>query len=93
MNRRHILSAIVSLGCVVPALAGCDCLHNLRHQDSSSGDPNVKQTSAESSESDSTKILDVQSDPAKSKKFFQSSRLPSGLSSESRDIERDLGIQ
>lgn len=42
---------------------------------------------------ESTKILDVQSDPLKPKPFFRSSRLSGGLSDEAREIESHVGIR
>ena len=42
---------------------------------------------------ESTKILDVQSDPSKPRPFFKSSRLSGGLSDEAREIERHVGVQ
>lgn len=44
-------------------------------------------------EVESNKILDVQSEPSKPKSFFRPSRLPGGLSDESREIEGHLGIR
>ena len=71
-------------------LAGCELLHhNLRENDR---DGEVKHASGETADDATDKVLDVQADPKKGKSFFRPSRLSSGLSSEAREIENDLGI-
>jgi hypothetical protein len=81
---------------VVSALGfGTGCESWLLRRPPHSTDPGVTRTSGEDSkdEVETDKILDVQSDPSKPKRFFSASRLPAGLSDESREIERHLGVQ
>ncbi len=90
---RRTLGLGLTLVSLCPALAGCDpLLHNLRQRDRDR-DPDVTKTSAVADEVESTKILDVQSEPSQKKPFFKSSRLSGGLSDESREIESHFGIR
>ena len=75
-------------------LTGCETLRSRQQALHPSGhDPDVAHASVENVESESKKILDVQTDGKKTKPFFRSSRLSSGLSDEAREIENDLGIR
>lgn len=89
MNSRFFgLGGFVISFCL--ATAGCDWPnHNLRRDH----DKDVSKTSDSAEESDTSKVLDVQSDPAKPKSFFKPSRLSGGLSDEAREIEKDMGIK
>ena len=92
MTRRKILR-VLSLGVVTAALTGCDTLapwHRQKDDDQAPGgdDP----TKPGSVRSDTSKISAVDSDSSNPKPFFSNSRRWSGLSSEARDIERDLGV-
>jgi hypothetical protein len=80
--KHRILGLGVALLGACTALSGCE---TLRH--------NVRQASYEPSGGDdeeSPKLGAVKSQPPKG--FFQSSRLPGAMSSEGRDVERNLGI-
>ena len=81
----------VGVALTILALSGCEPRrHNLRHGDRTKDDA-VSKTSDEEREGE--QVLDVRSSHEKPKPFFKSSRLPSGLSSEAREIENDLGIR
>jgi hypothetical protein len=72
-------------------LTGCEPLrHNLRRRDSAKDDAVSR---AVDDEHEGEQVLDVRSSHEKPRPFFKSSRLPSGLSSEAREIEGDLGIR
>jgi hypothetical protein len=76
-------------------MTGCDTLrawHRAPDDDgvpSSRSDDPYKPTAVQS---DTSKILGVNSDSNNQSPFFSNSRRWSGLSSEARDIERDLGV-
>jgi hypothetical protein len=90
MKRRILIPGLTFLSSYL-ALAGCDWPHHsLRKNDR---DPDVAQASAKSEDAESNKVLDVTAEPSRKKPFFSSSRLPSGLSDEARDIESHMGIQ
>ncbi len=93
MNQRSLgVKLTLNFACLVGlTLAGCESLHHgLQPKDR---DPEVAHASAESTESDEDKVLDVKSDSKTKVPFFKSSRLSGGLSPEARDIEKDMGIQ
>jgi hypothetical protein len=90
MNRRPVVTFLALVACTVLALAGCETLQQRKL--TSDHDPELKHASGDAAPTEGDKVLDVQSDVKKSKPFFRSSRLSSGLSSEAREIEGDLGV-
>jgi hypothetical protein len=81
MNRR-ILGLGLALICACPGLVGCELLHQSERKHADDRFVEEEETPA---------IGEVKSEAPKG--FFKSSRLPGAMSSEARDIERDLGIQ
>jgi hypothetical protein len=79
----------VALTGLAAALSGCESLARHTRQ----RDPDVKQAGAASDEPEADKVLGVDNQQDKPKGFFKSSRLPGGLSDESRDIEKSLGVK
>jgi hypothetical protein len=83
------------LGVVMAGVTGCDTLkpwHRNKDDDdvpSSRSDDPYKPTSVQT---DTSKVLGVNSDSNNQTPFFSNSRRWSGLSSEAREIERDLGV-
>ena len=88
MRYRRTLAAFLALVCSGSALIGCESFH----QNTRKRDRDVDRASAESDEPEKDKVLGVDSDQDKPKGFFKSSRLPGGMSDESRDIEKSLGV-
>lgn len=89
MNRRT-LGLALTLFTLCPAWIGCQSPHRkLRPHDN---DPDPAKASSGGDAVESTKVLDVQADPVEKKPFFRSSRLPSGLSDEAREIESHVGV-
>ncbi len=92
MDRRNSLRGLVLgfwLGISLPLLAGCETLmHNLRNHDHDHDD-GEEATEASRSDDSSNDAPDKQV----SRGFFKSSRLSGAMSSEGREIERDLGIK
>jgi hypothetical protein len=90
---RGFISTLLMLG-----TTGCETTRSFLHRDKDddvvakkdrdTNDP----ASPRSVSSDSNKIDSVDSTDKERKPFFKSDRRPGGLSSESREIERDLGI-
>ncbi len=91
MNRRY-QGVALALTCSCAMLAGCEPLHHSLRPKDKGRDPDVTHASAEVEESETSKILDVQSDGKNAKPFFRSSRRSGALSSEGREIEGSLGI-
>ena len=91
-DRSAVFSLFV-LGSLLFA-AGCESLNLRRHSRRQETDEDVALASASTpkEEVETDKILDVQSEPSSPRKFFRGSQLPSGLSDQSREIERDLGV-
>ncbi len=82
MTRRNLaLRVALLLGCTT--FQGCDLFHNQIRSKTSDAEP-------EEEESTSSKAAPVESQPTKG--FFGATRLPGAMSSEGRDIERNLGI-
>jgi hypothetical protein len=79
---RRAASLAMAFACTLIFASGCETLGKKRQIATGS-----------ETETESTKILDVQSDPSKPEPFFRSSRLPGGLSDEAREIERHMNIQ
>ena len=94
--RRAIAPGLILLGALSVA-PGCESL-NLRRQ-CQNGDCQAARASStapstvSAGEAESSKVLDVQSEPSKPQPFFKSSRLSGGLSNEAREIERHVGVQ
>jgi hypothetical protein len=90
MNRRCSLVALARPASVFLAaclvLVGCDATRSRMRHASTNDPPTEKKSEAEGSE-----VLDVK--PQSKLPFFRPSRLPGGMSDESREIERDLGIK
>ena len=94
MTRRSICR-VLCLSAVMAGITGCDTHRSwLRPNDDDRGkssDPDDI-TKPGQIRSDTSKIMGVDSDANDPKPFFSNSRRWSGLSSEARDIERDLGV-
>ena len=94
MTRRSICR-VLCVGAVMAGMTGCDTLRPWRRPDdddrgrSSDSDDVSKPGEVRS---DSSKISAVDSDSDNHKPFFSNSRRWSGLSSEARQIESDLGV-
>lgn len=85
ISARAVFVPALVLGSVL-GISGCDSLrHGVRSEKSESGADH-----AEAVPSGGNQVLDVRS--SSKQPFFRPSRLPGGLSDESREIERDLGI-
>ena len=84
---------MLGLFCFLAGAVGCQTEHALLRKPKATDSTEAKESKETASEveTESSKILDVSSD--KPKPFFKASRMPSGLSDEARDIEKDLGIQ
>ena len=95
MNHRLVrLMFVLAVSSFTTTMVGCELFdHGLRHRDR---DPEIKRTNLDrdpsEAETESEKMLDVQSDKEKPKPFFRGSRLPSALSDEASEIEGHLGI-
>lgn len=89
------LCRMLCLAAVVAGTTGCDTLRSwLRPGDDDRGRSSDADDVSKPKwvESDPSKIPAVDSDSSNPKPFFSNSRRWSGLSSEARDIERDLGV-
>ena len=90
MMRRDICRGLV-LGAILTMATGCDTLHSfVRGKDSE--DDKDDSSKPKAVDSDTSKILDVNSDSKRSQPFFKSDRTSGGWSSEAREIEKDFGI-
>lgn len=95
MNTRRLQYVqILSLAVALATLEGCEHFrHTLREKD-----PDVVRSTLETKdekakdEPETSKVLDVQSDPKKPTPFFKGSRLSGAMSPEGREVERSLGI-
>jgi hypothetical protein len=94
MTRRSICRALC-LGAVVAGMSGCETLRSrLRPGDEDSGRASDADdvTRPKAVESDTSKIMGVDSDANNPKPFFKSDRRSGAWSSEAREIEKDLGV-
>jgi hypothetical protein len=93
MTRRSICR-VLCVGAVMAGMTGCDTLRPWRRADDDRGRSSDSDDISKPGEvrSDSSKISAVDSDSNNPKPFFSNSRRWSGMSSEARDIERDLGV-
>jgi hypothetical protein len=96
MMRRLFNRGLVSSAIVLGA-TGCETTHSFLHRDKDDGVAAKKggaddETSPTKVSSDSTKIRSVNSTDKDQTPFFKSDRTPSAMSSQAREIERDLGI-
>jgi hypothetical protein len=90
MMRRHICRGLV-VGVLLTLSMGCDTLHSfLRGKNSEDGKDDSSKPKAVVT--DTSKILDVDSDSKNSQPFFKNNRPSGGWSSEAREIERSLGV-
>jgi hypothetical protein len=83
------------LGMVIAGMTGCDSLRPWHRKDDDDGVPSSKSDDPykpTAVQSDTSKVIGVSSDSSNQTPFFSNSRRWSGLSSEARDIERDLGV-
>jgi hypothetical protein len=90
-----VLLRVLCLGVVVTGMTGCETLKSWHRNDDDDGVPSSKSDDPykpKAVEMDSSKIMGVNSDSNNQTPFFSNSRRWSGLSSEARDIERDLGV-
>ena len=89
IRRSPWLRLVVGALCLVTM--GCEPHRSwLRHNDDE--DLTRPATDAKAIDSDTSKILGVDSDGKSSKPFFGGDRTSGGLSSEARSIEKDLGV-
>jgi hypothetical protein len=96
MTRRFIYHGLV-VGTLVAGSWGCDTTHSfLRHRDHDDEVASKRDKDGPSKptavESDTSKIMSVDSDKDNQKPFFKSDRRSGGWSSEAREIEKDLGV-
>ena len=90
MNRRS-LSLAFGLLVLSPLLGGCESLPRRARQSEEKSEAEEPLDARSEVQTDSRKVLDVSS--GKPRPFFKSTRLPSGLSDEAREIENSLGVQ
>jgi hypothetical protein len=89
------LLRVLCLGAVVTGMTGCDTLKSWHRNNDDDGVPSSKSDDPykpTAVQMDTSKISGVNSDSNNPTPFFSNSRRWSGLSSEARDIERDLGV-
>ena len=94
MTRRSMYR-VLCLTAVVLGMTGCETLRSrLRHgDDDRAGVSNSDDvTKPKAVESDTSKIMGVDSDSNNPKPFFKSDRRSGAWSSEARAIEKDLGV-
>jgi hypothetical protein len=83
------------LGALITGMTGCESLRSWRRtgaeQEARSyySDDEIKPAAVQS---DTSKIMGVNSDSSNPTPFFSNTRRWSGLSPEARDIERNLGV-
>lgn len=87
MTRRYLCRGLLSATIVIGSM-GCETTRSFLHHDKDDDSADKKGDG-----SDTSKIRSVDSDDKDPRPFFKSDRLPSAMSSQARDIERDLGIQ
>jgi hypothetical protein len=77
------------------ASSGCETLHSWlrsKHDDAAKQSDKDDPRKPKAVESDTSKIMSVDSDKDNPKPFFKSDRRSGGWSSEAREIEKDLGV-
>jgi hypothetical protein len=82
MTRRILQLGLILAGAGL-LLPGCELLQHTGHSRTEDRAPRA---------AESTSDADASGESAEAKKFFKSSRLSGAMSSEGREIERDLGI-
>jgi hypothetical protein len=90
-----VLCRVLFSGAVMAGITGCDTLKSWQRNKDDDGVPSSKSDDPykpTAVSTDTSKIMGVNSDSNNQTPFFSNSRRWSGLSSESRDIERDLGV-
>jgi hypothetical protein len=93
---RHFIHRAIVLGTLALGALGCETHHGfLRPKDD--GDRSTKTAQDDPAtptavESDTSKIMGVDSDKDKPRPFFNSDYRSGGWSSQARAIERDLGV-
>ncbi len=104
MTRRYLggtgsasaLCRTICLGAAFAGFAGCDTLrpwHRTADDDPARASDPDDPSKPKAVDSDASKIFGVDSDSnSRPKSFFSNSQRRSGLSSQSRDIEKDLGV-
>ena len=94
MTRRS-MCRVLCLSAVMAGMTGCETLRSwLRPDDDDRGRASDADdvTKPKAVESDTSKILSVDSDSSNPKPFFKSDRRSGAWSSEAREIEKDLGV-
>ncbi len=89
------LFRVLCLGAVVTGMTGCESLKAWHRNSDDDGVPSSKSDDPykpTAVQMDANKVMGVNSDSNNQTPFFSNSRRWSGLSSEARDIERDLGV-
>ena len=90
-----LLLRVLCLGAVVTGMTGCETLKSWHRSNDDDGVPSSKSDDPykpEAVQMDTSKVMGVSSDSNNQTPFFSNSRRWSGLSSEAREIERDLGV-
>jgi hypothetical protein len=94
---RQLLRWWLVLSTIVMGSLGCETTHSFFRRNN--GDDDVAQkkdkddpAKPKAVESDTSKIMGVNSDEKNPQPFFKSDRRSGGWSSEARDIEKDLGV-
>jgi hypothetical protein len=97
MTRRYLCRGLISATMLIGSM-GCETTRSFLHHDKDDdvadkkGKDDDDAANPKGVTSDTSKIRSVDSDDKNSRSFFKSDRLPSAMSSQARDIERDLGI-
>ncbi len=95
---RQLLCRGLVFSAVVLGTTGCETTKSFLHRDKDDDAVAKKDSAADDDtnpkkvSSDTSKIRSVDSDDKNSKPFFRSDRLPSAMSPQAAEIERDLGI-
>jgi hypothetical protein len=90
-----VLCRVLCAGAVMAGMTGCETLKSWHRHNDDDGVPSSKSDDPykpSAVQTDTSKIMGVNSDSNNQTPFFSNSRRWSGLSSESREIERDLGV-
>ena len=94
MTRRS-MCRVLCVSAVMAGMTGCETLRSrLRPDDDDRGRVSDADdvTRPKAVESDTSKIMGVDSDSSNPKPFFKSDRRSGAWSSEAREIEKDLGV-
>jgi hypothetical protein len=92
---RRLICRVVFVSAVVAGITGCETLRSrLRplEDDRAKVSDAADVTKPKAVDSDTSKIMSVDSDADNPKPFFKSDRRSGAWSSEAREIEKDLGV-